>query len=61
MLRPRTLGKIVIGVLMLVAMLTAWLFALEMDKTEELYKGFRAITYAIIGLTFATIYRYFED
>jgi hypothetical protein len=61
MLRPRTLGKIVIGVLMLAAMLTAWLFALEMDKTEELYKGFRAITYAIIALTFATIYRYFED
>ena len=60
MLRPRTLGKITVVVLMLAALITAWLFALEV-KELTLYKGFRAITYAIMALTFATIYRYFED
>jgi hypothetical protein len=60
MLRPRTLGKIVIGVLIVCSLMVAMLFALEV-KNDTFYKGFRAITYAIMGLTFATIYRYFED
>lgn len=60
MMRPRTLGKIVIAILVIVCLLVALLFALEVEE-ETLYKGARAITYAILALTFATIYRYFED
>jgi len=60
MLRPRTLGKIAMGVLVFCCLATAFLFALEVNK-DELYKGYRAITYAVMGLTFATLYRYFED
>ena len=60
MLRPRTLGKIAMGVLVFCCLATAFLFALEV-KEATLYKGMRAITYAVMGLTFATLYRYFED
>jgi hypothetical protein len=60
MLRPRILGRIVVAVLMLCCLLVALLFALEVGE-GELYKGARAITYAIMALTFATVYRYFED
>jgi hypothetical protein len=60
MLRPRTLGKIVVAILLICCLLVALLFALEV-KEAELYKGARAITYAIMALTFATVYRYFED
>lgn len=60
MLRPRTLGKIVIGVAIVFSLSTSLLFALEVGD-DDLYLGFRAIAYAIMGLTFATIYRYFED
>ena len=59
-MRPRTLGKIVVAVLMVCALLVAILFALGVD-TENLHKGYRAVTYAIIALTFAVLYRYFED
>jgi hypothetical protein len=61
MLRPRTLGKIVLGVAVFCCLATAFLFALGVKNEETYYKGFRAITYAIMGLTFATLYRYFED
>ena len=60
MMRPRTLGKIVVAVLLVCCLLTAMLFALEVHD-DSIYKGFRAVTYAILALTFATIYRYFED
>jgi hypothetical protein len=54
------LGKIVVAIATICCLLVALLFALEVKDTE-LYKGTRAITYAIMALTFATIYRYFED
>jgi hypothetical protein len=60
MLRPRTLGKIVIGVLIVCALMASLIFAFEV-KDDTVYKGYRAVTYAIMALTFATIYRYFED
>jgi len=60
MLRPRTLGKIVIATLVVICLLTALIFALEAGE-KEIYKGVRAITYSIMALTFATLYRYFED
>lgn len=61
-MRPRTLGKIVIAVLTFVALATAFLYALASPReTAEMYKAFRGITYAVMALTFATLYRYFED
>jgi hypothetical protein len=59
-MRPRALGKITIIVLMIVCMLVAVIFALEADS-EHLYKGLRGITYSVLALTFATLYRYLED
>ncbi|MFW6189956.1 MAG: hypothetical protein ACOC7T_05935 [Planctomycetota bacterium] len=59
-MRPRTFGKIVMAVLTAVCVLVALLFALEVDE-EAIYKGYRAATYAVLSLTFATLIRYFED
>ncbi|NLW50918.1 MAG: hypothetical protein GXY85_08780 [Candidatus Brocadiaceae bacterium] len=61
MLRPRTLGKIAIGVLVFCCLATAFLFALEVKNEATLYKGFRAVAYAVMGVAFAIVYRYFED
>ena len=60
-MHPRTLGKIVVGLLLVVCMLVALIYTSESPRPEEAYKSLRAITYAIMGLTFATLYRYFED
>ncbi len=60
MLRPRSLGKIAIAVLIICCVLIAVLFAIEVSR-DDLYKGARSITYAILALTFATLYRYLED
>ena len=61
-MRPRTLGKIVVAVLTFCALMTAFAYALASPKeTADMYKCFRSITYAVMALTFATLYRYFED
>jgi hypothetical protein len=60
-MRPRTLGKIVVAAAMLACLAVALIFALEGPRPEHYYKSLRAITYAIMSLTFATVYRYFED
>jgi hypothetical protein len=60
-MRPRTLGKIVIGVLTLSALIMAFLYVLESPDPREMYKALRATTYAIMALTFATLYKYVED
>ncbi len=59
-MRPRTLGKIVFAVLTVMSLIVALIFAIGVDE-DALYKGYRAITYAIMALTFATLYRYVED
>ena len=61
MMRPRTLGKIVIAVLMVACLIVAVIYASESPSTEHFYKSLRGLTYAVMALTFATIYRYFED
>jgi len=61
MMRPRSLGKIVVGALIVSCMLVAFIYASEDPDTAAIYKSIRAVTYAIMGLTFATVYRYFED
>ena len=60
-MRPRTLGKIVFATLAVICLLVALIYALASPDLEHLYKSLRGITYAVMALTFATIYRYFED
>jgi hypothetical protein len=60
-MRPRTFGKIVIGVAIAGCLSTALIYASASPDPGDIYKSIRAITYAIMALTFATIYRYFED
>ena len=61
-MRPRTLGKIVIVVLMVICMMVAVIYALESpEDTAKLYKCLRGVTFSVLALAFATLYRYFED
>jgi len=60
-MRPRTVGKIVMAVLTVLFVTLAFIYALNTDKNEDLYHGFRAVCAAILALTAATCYRYFED
>jgi hypothetical protein len=61
-MRPRTLGKIVIGILTFTALFMAFLYAMASPHdTRDMFQAFRGITYAVMALTFATLYRYFED
>lgn len=61
-MRPRTMGKIAVAVFCVLCILTALIYASKsIDTTDELYKSIRGVTYAILSLTFATLYRYFED
>lgn len=61
-MRPRTLGKLVIAILTFCALFMAFYCALgSPHEPGEMYVAFRGITYAVMALTFATLYRYFED
>ena len=61
-MRPRTLGKIVVATLTVIALIMAFLGALASpSETGEMYRALRGITYGSMALTFATLYRYFED
>jgi hypothetical protein len=60
-MRPRSLGKIVVGTLCVVCILTALIYAIHSPPLEDIYRSLRGITYGVLALTFATLYRYFED
>jgi hypothetical protein len=60
-MRPRALFRIIVGLCTAAALITALIFAVQSPHEEQIYRSFRAITYAIMALTFATLYRYFED
>ncbi|MFO7956724.1 MAG: hypothetical protein R6X33_06450 [Candidatus Brocadiia bacterium] len=60
-MRPRTFGKIAFAVLTVVCLLVALIYALASPDQTEIYKSLRGITYGIMALTFATLYRYVED
>ncbi len=62
-MRPRTLGKIVIGVFCVMALLTALIYAVTHggDQLEEVHRIGKALTFAVMAVTFAVLYRYFED
>ena len=61
-MRPRTLGRIVVATLAVIALIMAFLAALASPtETREMYRALRGVTYGLMALTFATLYRYFED
>lgn len=61
-MRPRTLGKIVIGVLTFCALVMSFLYATtNPSQVSDMYQAFRGISYGLMALTFATLYKYFED
>ena len=59
-MRPRVAGRIAVGVLIIVFAVLAILYAWHTEP-EKLYHGLRAVTAAILALTGAISYRYFED
>ena len=60
-MRARTIGKVFVGVMTVLTVLLAIIYALSADDPEKLYHGVRALSFAILALTAATCYRYFED
>ena len=60
-MRPRLAGKILVAVVTTVLMLLALGYGISCKKNEALYRGIRGVTFALLALTSATCYRYFED
>ena len=60
-MRARTIGKVFVGVMTVLMVLLAIIYALSVDEMENTYHGVRALSFAILALTAATCYRYFED
>ena len=52
--------KIVIAVLGIACLGLALLSTLTVAR-DEIQRGYRAVSYAVMALTFAVSYRYFED
>ena len=59
-MRGRTIGKIVLAVITVLFVLLALNYTHQVGE-DNLWEGTRAITFAILALTSATFYRYFED
>jgi len=61
-MRARTAGKIAIGVLTILFAVLAIVYALNATKwPDKMGDAVRAFTAALLALTTATSYRYFED
>ena len=58
---PRTVGKIVVGVLTVLLALLTLIYAFSCSETAEIHKGVRAVALGLAALTCAISYRYFED
>ena len=59
-MRPRVAGRIVLGTATVILVLTALVVSIDTDEASA-YHGLQSITYAILALTTAVAYRYFED
>jgi hypothetical protein len=59
-MRPRIIGRIVIAILIILFTAGAVIGALEADE-ESLYHGIEGLVSAVLALTMAVCYRYFED
>ena len=60
-MRARLAGKIAVGLLTVVFAALAVTYAISANSKDELYHALRAVTAAVLALTAATCYRYFED
>lgn len=60
-MRGRTTGKIVTGALTVILGLMSIFYVITADPVTEDVDGIRSISYALLALTSATCYRYFED
>jgi hypothetical protein len=61
-MRPRTAGKIAVGLMIVGFATLALIYTFEVgDMTEDFKHAVRAISFGILSLTAATGYRYFED
>ncbi len=60
-MQVRLVGKIVLAVLTVVFVLISVIYAISTKEMDKVYHGVRALTAAILALTSATCYRYFED
>ena len=60
-MRGRTIGKIVVGFVTVLFVVLSFLYIRKASEPDRVCEGARAITYAILALTAATFYRYFED
>ncbi len=60
-MRARTVGKIAIGTAVAICVLVAVIYAQASPDPDRIYRSLRSVTYAILALTFAVLYRYFED
>lgn len=60
-MRGRTTGKVLLGAMTVLLVLLAIIYAWNTDDPDKLYHGVRALSFAILSLTTATCYRYFED
>ena len=60
-MRPRTVWRIVIGVLIVVFALLCLIYALDCNSAQDEWKGLRGIGFGLLALTSAVSYRYFED
>jgi len=59
-MRPRVAGRIALGTATVILFLAALVVSIDTDQ-EAAYHGLQSITYAIMALTTAVCYRYFED
>ncbi len=61
-MRPRTMGKIAVGLMIVVFVTLAVIYTFEVrDPTDDFKHAVRAVTFGILSLTAVTGYRYFED
>ncbi|MFW6456973.1 MAG: hypothetical protein ACOC0A_01645 [Planctomycetota bacterium] len=60
-MRGRTTGKIIVGALTVILGLMTVFYIITAEPVNEGANGIRSISYAILALTSATCYRYFED
>ena len=59
-MRPRLVGKIVLGVLT-ICFVGGGLYFAHVTGKDNMYQGVRALACLLTALTCATFYRYFED
>ena len=60
-MRGRTVGKIVVGFVTVLFVVLCYMSIRKASDPDRVFEGARAIAYAILALTAATFYRYFED